>query len=208
MQFSQSPSAAPLYFPESHWRSEISSLSKVILVLGKARSRRVTNLGYNKAESPGWFDVSPKISAWDMMHEWAAKAWMLVVMSPAPLLHPNPISSGQDPQIPLTVCERWDPRGPPRKHPTVLEKPEVYFVLSFSHWIKHGPQSPSWCCAVLVWGKGDAGRVAVPLTPVKQCFSVHVVWRRFCLTPWSWIFTVLSCLWVVSCSSSCERDWS
>ena len=37
-QFSQSPSAAPLYFPESHQWSEISSLSKEILVLGKARS--------------------------------------------------------------------------------------------------------------------------------------------------------------------------
>ena len=33
------------YFPESHWQSEISSLSKVILVLGKARSRRAPNLG-------------------------------------------------------------------------------------------------------------------------------------------------------------------
>ena len=44
-QFSQSPSAALLYFPESHWWSEISSLSKVILVLGKTRSCRVPNLG-------------------------------------------------------------------------------------------------------------------------------------------------------------------
>ena len=43
--FSQSPSAAPLYFPESHRWSEISSLSKVILVLGKARSHRAPNLG-------------------------------------------------------------------------------------------------------------------------------------------------------------------
>ena len=44
-QFSQSPSAALSYFPESHWWSEISSLSKVILVLGKARSCRVPNQG-------------------------------------------------------------------------------------------------------------------------------------------------------------------
>ena len=35
-------------FPESHQWSEISSLSKVILVLGKA-----TNLGCRRAESPG-----------------------------------------------------------------------------------------------------------------------------------------------------------
>ena len=34
-QFSQSPSAAPSYFPESHVWSEISSLSKVILVWEK-----------------------------------------------------------------------------------------------------------------------------------------------------------------------------
>ena len=58
-QFSQLPSAAPLYFPEPLRQSEISSLSKVILVLGKARSHRVPNLGYRDAESPGWLDVSP-----------------------------------------------------------------------------------------------------------------------------------------------------
>ena len=37
--------SAPSYFPESHQRSEICSLSKVILVWGKARSRRAPNLG-------------------------------------------------------------------------------------------------------------------------------------------------------------------
>ena len=67
----QSPSAASSYFPESHWQSEISSLSKVILVLGKARSHRATNLGCMGAESPGWFDVLPKNSARDVMHEQA-----------------------------------------------------------------------------------------------------------------------------------------
>ena len=35
----------------------MSSLSKVILVLGKARSHRAQNLGRRRAESPGWFDV-------------------------------------------------------------------------------------------------------------------------------------------------------
>ena len=44
-QFSQLPSAALSYFPESHQLSEISSLSNVILVLGEARSRRMRNLG-------------------------------------------------------------------------------------------------------------------------------------------------------------------
>ena len=37
-KFFQSPSAAPSYFLESHLHFEISSLSKVILVLGRARS--------------------------------------------------------------------------------------------------------------------------------------------------------------------------
>ena len=59
-QFCQSQLAAPLNFPESHWCCEISSLSKVILVLGKARSHRVPNLGCRGAESRGWFDISPK----------------------------------------------------------------------------------------------------------------------------------------------------
>ena len=57
-QFSQSPSAALLYFPESHW-----------VVLGKARSHRVPTLGCSGAESPMWFGVFPKNSAGDVMHE-------------------------------------------------------------------------------------------------------------------------------------------
>ena len=36
--------SCPLYFHESHWWSEISSISKVILVLGKSRRRRTPNL--------------------------------------------------------------------------------------------------------------------------------------------------------------------
>ena len=68
-QFSQLPSIAPLYFPESQWWSEMSFLSKVILVLGKTRSHRVPNLGCRETESPGWLDVSPKNSAQDVMHE-------------------------------------------------------------------------------------------------------------------------------------------
>ena len=68
-QFSQSPSAAPSYFPESHWWSEMSSLSKVILVLGKSRNCGVPNLGCRGSESPGWPDVLPIYSAPDVMHE-------------------------------------------------------------------------------------------------------------------------------------------
>ena len=68
-QFSQSPSATLLYFPESHWWSEISSLSRLILVFGKARSHRVPNLGCRGPESPGWYNISPRKSAWDTMHE-------------------------------------------------------------------------------------------------------------------------------------------
>ena len=93
-QFSQLPSAAPSYFPESHWWAEISSLSKgewwgrngdnctwiiifflkVILVWGKARSHSTPNLGYSEAESPVWFDILPKLctrhDAWVDMLLW------------------------------------------------------------------------------------------------------------------------------------------
>ena len=65
------PSAVLWYFPESHWWSEISSFSKLILVLGKARRHRVPNLGSRGSESPRWFDILPKSSAWDVMHELA-----------------------------------------------------------------------------------------------------------------------------------------
>ena len=70
-QISQLPSAALLYFSECRRWYEISSLSKVILVLGKAKSHKAPNLGCRGAESPGGFDVSPKNSARDVMHEWA-----------------------------------------------------------------------------------------------------------------------------------------
>ena len=60
--------SCPSYFPEPHQRSEISSLSKVVLVLGKTRSCTVPNLCFRGAKSPGWFDVLPKNSAWDVMH--------------------------------------------------------------------------------------------------------------------------------------------
>ena len=66
-QLSQS---APSYIPEYHPQSDISSPSKAILVWGEARSHRAPNLYSKGAASPGWFDVSPKISAQDMMHEW------------------------------------------------------------------------------------------------------------------------------------------
>ena len=63
------------YFPESHQWSEISSLSKVILVLGKARSHRVPNLGCGGAESPGWFDVLQ-----NTVHEMSCMSGHVVMM--------------------------------------------------------------------------------------------------------------------------------
>ena len=69
-QFSQILPTTPLYLHESYGCSEISSLSKVILIWGKARSHRTPNLGCRGAESAGRFDVLPKNSG-DMMHEQA-----------------------------------------------------------------------------------------------------------------------------------------
>ena len=62
-----------MYIPESHWWSEMSSLSKVILVLGKNRS--APNLSCRGIESPGWFDVLPKNSSQDVISAWAGILW-------------------------------------------------------------------------------------------------------------------------------------
>ena len=70
-QFSQSPSAAPSYFPESHWRSEISPLSKVILVLGKSRSCRAPNLGCRWDWVTWAIWCFAKKLCKDVMHQWA-----------------------------------------------------------------------------------------------------------------------------------------
>ena len=43
----------------------------MILITGKARSNGTPNLGSKGAELPGWFDVSTKNSAQDVMHEQA-----------------------------------------------------------------------------------------------------------------------------------------
>ena len=70
-----------IIFSWTHWQSEISFLSKVILVLGKARSFRVSNLSCSGAESSGWFDVLPKNSAGDVMHEQCVVVMRLPVTS-------------------------------------------------------------------------------------------------------------------------------
>ena len=91
------PSAAPSYFPESHWWSEISSLSKVILVLGRASSCRAPNLGCRGAESPGLFDVSQNNSAPDVTHEWVLSWWSCqspVAHSCGLLNHPSSFCGG------------------------------------------------------------------------------------------------------------------
>ena len=85
----------PVLFSWISWESEISSLSKVIIVLGKARSCRPPNLGYSRAESPGWFDVLQKHSAqaWACMLSW----WSCQspVASSCDLLnHPNSFLGG------------------------------------------------------------------------------------------------------------------
>ena len=59
----------PIVFSWISLKIWISSLSKVILVLRKARSHRTPNLGYREAESPGLFDVLQKNSAQHMMQE-------------------------------------------------------------------------------------------------------------------------------------------
>ena len=91
-QFSQSPSAVLLHFLESHRWSEISPLSKVISVLGKARGHRVPNPGCRGTESHGWLmfhqNSAPKFcirhDAWMSMLSWwsfqlpVAHSWGLV----------------------------------------------------------------------------------------------------------------------------------
>ena len=87
------------YFPKSHPWSEISSLSKGILVLGKARSCRTPNLGCRGTESPGWFDLSPQNSARDVMDAWAGALLWWSCQSPVAhnyslLNHPNNFCGG------------------------------------------------------------------------------------------------------------------
>ena len=92
-EFSQWQSATPFNFPESHRQSEISSLWKVILVLGKASSRLAPCLGYRGTESPGWFEVSLKNAA--RCHDEAANHVLLN--------HPNSFSRGM-----LKFNEKFD----------------------------------------------------------------------------------------------------
>ena len=65
------PPAAPSYFPKFYWWYDISSLSKVILVLGKTRSHRKPNLGYGGLGGLGDSMFCQKNSAWDIIHKQA-----------------------------------------------------------------------------------------------------------------------------------------
>ena len=80
-QFSQS--SAPSYFPESHWWSEISSLSKVILILGKARSCRAPNMGCRGLSHLGDLMFCQKNSAWDRCDAWMGMVLWCSCQSPA-----------------------------------------------------------------------------------------------------------------------------
>ena len=96
-QFSQL-SAVLSYFPESHLWSEISSFSKVILVLGKARSLKMPNLGYRGA----WVhwviwcftkNLCMRRDAWvGMLSGWSCQS--LAPHSCGLLSHPNSFHGG------------------------------------------------------------------------------------------------------------------
>ena len=79
-EFSQSPSVTLSYFSESYQWSEISSLSTVILVLGKAREIAGHQIwAVEEAKSPGWFDVSPNNSAWaGALSWWSCQSQLLI----------------------------------------------------------------------------------------------------------------------------------
>ena len=95
IQFSQSPSAAALYFPESHQWSEISYLSKVLLVLRKARSCRVPNLGCRGLSHLGDFMFHQKT----LHNTWYVSGHVVVMKLPVAhscslLNHPNSFHGG------------------------------------------------------------------------------------------------------------------
>ena len=54
---------------------------KWFYILGKAIRRKAPNLGCRGSESPGWFDVSLKSSAGDMMHEQCVVVMKLPITS-------------------------------------------------------------------------------------------------------------------------------
>ena len=67
----KSSSAALSYFPESHRWSEIFSLSKVILVLGKVGICRAPNLGCRGLSHLGDLLFPQKLFTRDVLPEWA-----------------------------------------------------------------------------------------------------------------------------------------
>ena len=79
----------PSYFPESQWLSEISSFSKVNLVLGKTRSCKVPNLGC----SGGLSHLGNLIFCWKTLHKmWCISRHVVVMKLPitrCPLLQPS-----------------------------------------------------------------------------------------------------------------------
>ena len=96
-QFSQSPLASLSYFPESYQWSDISSLSKVILVLGKARGHREPIWAVGKLSHLGDLMFHQKLcmrhDTWTGMLSW----WSCqspVAHSCSLLNHPNGFNRG------------------------------------------------------------------------------------------------------------------
>lgn len=80
--------------------------------------------------------------------------------------------------------------------------------LLFSHWKNHRPTGSPWYRAVPAWGGSWGQSAATPVT--FRCGPSQSPWSRGCcsLPLGPGVLTVLPCLWMDACWSSCDGDLS
>lgn len=113
---------------------------------------------------------------------WSAKVWVLVAASHVHLLHFNPITSDQAPQIsPFSYEAR--PKWASWKRPTMLRKLNVQLGVSLSHWRNHRlrghPLSLALCQpeSEAMWSQCSHSSCRSQPLWFKKCFSlIPVIW--------------------------------
>ena len=159
-----------------------------------------------QAQFHRWAELLPGISAWAPPLQAAiqsTKIWGLTAVSPSTPFYL--ITSGQALQIPPAIPVRWDPSG---SVPQCWESWMSIWAPS-SPWRNHrlvGGWGLMQCCAGL-W-EGCCGQsAAAPLTLLMWYFLISEVRGETLqshLPPAFWVFTMVSCLWIVTIWLSCE----
>ena len=153
-----------------------------------------------------------KATGWDLcLGATASRNVVHQVLSPGcykfhSIFHLYLILSGQASKISPVIPVEWDLSEPYRKCPIMLKKLDVHFGLSFPtrEILGWGWRS---ILSVEAWVRGYVVKETNPLTLLMWSFSWGP-WDASASFSGSGIFTMVSCLLIVTSWYSCKGDWN